>query len=60
MNCKKLNEPYSLFNEMTCETNKLLNVVIVFNCLIVSLIYTYFILLEWLCNSIYRQSIKMK
>ncbi|CAD8168379.1 unnamed protein product [Paramecium pentaurelia] len=58
MDCDQLNE--SAFKNMKCETNKLLNIVIVFNCLIVSFIYLYFLMLEWFCNQIYRQSIKMK
>lgn len=39
---------------MKCETNEYLNIVIVFNCLIVSFIYLYFLMLEWFCNQIYK------
>ncbi|CAD8150413.1 unnamed protein product [Paramecium octaurelia] len=58
MDCDQLKQ--SAFQDMKCETNELLNIVIVFNCLIVSFIYLYFIMLEWFCNQIYKQSIKMK
>ena len=58
MDCDQLSQ--SLFYDMKCETNKLLNIVIVFNCIIVSFIYLYFLMLEWFSNQIYLQSIKMK
>ncbi|CAK80274.1 unnamed protein product (macronuclear) [Paramecium tetraurelia] len=58
MDCEQLKQ--SVFSNMKCETNQLLNIVIVFNCLIVSFIYLYFLMLEWFCNQIFKQSIKMK
>lgn len=59
-NCTDLGSRDSLFQNEYCQSNRLLNWVFVVNTVVISLIYSYFLILEWITKGILKQSLKME